>query len=386
MKITTSILLISFFFLLSLADYGWYVTRLNPDSFRPTPSSRSMIQFIKKNNTHAILFGGYRERIAWNLGPNVFYNDMYFLDVSNPQLLKWTKVTYNPSSPVPTARSYECAVYSEIEDAFFMYGGLIYTSNFSTPVVFGDSWVYRFSTNTWTQLDAVAPPGYRAGHGCALDSSGQNVIMLHGVPDNVSAPVNTVSVWNLATNTWKELPPSTVGPIGRWLFGWYRIPDTNNFLMVNGRIPGNQVYLTDIWVLNGDNYQWSQLEVSNTQNPPHEVAAYALTSSKWFLMSGGDADGNKTVADTCKPPLICRTVVTPQDTNFFLQLNLNAQRADWEDEAGFDHTSTPHRHATIVVMKPYLYMYGGHDWDGQHGIGEIYNTLTWGLKLSNKYW
>jgi len=345
-----------------------------------------MVQFVKKNNTHAILFGGYRERIAWNLGPNVFYNDMYFLDVSNPQLLKWTKVTYNPSSPVPEARSYECAVYSEIEDAFFMYGGLIYTSNFSTTVVFGDSWVYRFSTNTWTQLDAVAPPGYRAGHGCALDSSGQNVIMLHGVPDNVSAPVNTVSVWNLATNTWKELPPSTVGPIGRWLFGWYRIPDTNNFLMVNGRIPRNQVYKTDIWVLNGDNYQWSQLEVSNIQNPPHEVAAFALTSSKWFLMSGGDADGNKTVADTCKPPLLCRTVVTPQDTNFFLQLNLNAKRADWEDEAGFDHTSTPHRHATIVVMKPYLYMYGGHDWDGQHGIGEIYNTLTWGLKLSNKYW
>jgi len=375
-------------FILTIADYGRYVTRLHPDSFRPTPNSRSMPQFIKKNETHAIFYGGYRERIAYNLGNNVFYNDMYLLDVSNPELLKWTKVNYDPSSPVPQPRSYECAVYSEIEDAFFMYGGLLYASNnLTNTAIFADTWVYRFSTNMWTLLDEVAPPGPRGGQGCALDSSGENVIVVHGLPGNSPpTPVNTTSVWNLATNTWTKLPPPNVGPVARWLFGWFRIPDTNNFIMVYGRIPLNRVYRTDIWILNGDNYEWSQLEVSNIQNPPYEVAAYALMSSKWLLMSGGDSDGNKTLADTCKPPLLCVTIVTPQDTNFFLRLNLNLGRADWEDEAEFDHTTTPHRHANIVAMKPYLYLYGGHDWDGQHGIGEIYNTLTWGIKLSNKYW
>jgi hypothetical protein len=251
----------------------------------------------------------------------------------------------------------------------------------------GDSWVYHFSTNTWTQLDALAPPGFRAGHECALDSSGQNVIMLHGLPGNTSAPLNNISVWNLATNTWTHLPPSTVGPVARWLFKFYRIPDTNNFLLVNGRIPFNnpQVFLTDIWVLNGDNYQWTQLELSNVQDPAVDVAAFGIISSKWLLMSGGDVDANKTLAETCPPPLSCRFVVNPQDTNYFLRLKLNVERADWDDEARFDHTTTPHRHASIVVMKPYLYLYGGHDWDGLHGIGEIYNTLTWGLKIPNKY-
>jgi hypothetical protein len=186
-----------------------------------------MAQFIKKNDTHAIFYGGYREKIAWNTGVNTFYNDMYLVDVSNPELIKWTRVNYDPSSPVPNARSYECSVYSEIEDAYFMYGGLLYTSNFSTTIVLGDSWVYHFSTNTWTLLDALAPAGYRAGHGCALDSSGENVIVLHGIKDNVTDPINATSVWNLATNTWTHLPPATVGPLGRWLFwmgknSWYQ--------------------------------------------------------------------------------------------------------------------------------------------------------------------
>jgi len=348
-------------------------------------ASRSLVQFHKKNDTHAILYGGYRERIAWSLGPNVFYTDMYFLDVSNPDLIKWTKVNYAPNSPVPTGRGYECAVYSAIEDAIFLYGGNFYTSNFSTANIFEDSWVYHFSTNTWTLLDVAAPPGLRTGAGCALDASGENVILTQGFgPSNVSTNnfYRDVWSWNLATNTWTNLT-TNIPPNGRWIFGWDRVPGTNNFRLVQGRRL-MQVYMTDVWEFNGDTHQWREFEVSNVQNPPHELGAYAFTSDKWVLMTGGDADGNKTLADTCLPPLICRTVVTPQDTNFFLRVNDGS--AHWEDEAGFDHTVTPVRHAKIVKMKPYLYLYGGLDFDGIHGIGDIYNTLTWAMKLPNKYW
>jgi N-acetylneuraminic acid mutarotase len=345
-----------------------------------------MPQFMKKNETHAILFGGYRERIAWSLGPNVFYNDMFILDVSNPDLVKWSKVDYDPNSLVPIGRSYECSVYSAQEDAFFLYGGLLYTSNFSTSAVLTDSWVYHFSTNSWTLLDDVAPAGPRSGHGCALDPSGENLIVTSGLSHNVSGNFyRDVWSWNLATNTWTNLTLTSLPPIGRWLFGFYRVPGTNNFLFLNGRLLRG-VVVSDVWEFNGDTKQWTQFEQTNVPNPPHEVAAYALTSSKWILMAGGDADANKTVAETCLPPLICRTVVTPQDTNFFLRLKIDQRSAIWEDEAEFDHTVTRHRHAAIVIMKPYLYLYGGHDWDGTHGIGEIYNTHTWGLKLPNKYW
>jgi hypothetical protein len=345
---------------------------------------------MKKNDTHAILYGGYRERVAWSLGPNVFYNDMYLLDVSNPDLLNWSQVNYAPNSPVPFARSYECAVYSPLEDAIFLYGGLTYTSNFSLTTLTADTWVFRFSSLTWTLLDLVVPPGTRAGHGCVLDQSGENIIVTQGIPDNrnigfIQNFTRDTWSWNLATNTWTNLTTSEP-PIGRWLFGFDRIPGTNNFLFLNGRRLSGVLYMTDVWIFNADTLQWTELEVSNVPQPPREVSVYALTSPKWLLMAGGDADGNLTVAETCPPPLICRSIVSPTDTNFFLRLRSNQGSADWEDEAEFDHTTTPHRHASLVIMKPYLYLYGGHDWDGTHGIGEIYNTLTWGLKLPNKYW
>jgi hypothetical protein len=313
---------------------------------------------------------------------------MYLLDVSNPKLLKWTKVEYDANSPVPTPRSYECSVYSAIDDAFYMYGGIVYTSNFSSIILFGDSWVFHFSTNTWTLLSQAATPGSRGGHGCVMDPSGQSVIVTHGVFSNVSLPANSTWKWHLPTNTWTQLNTPAVRPVGRWLFGFFRIPNTNNYILINGRNPFPPVfYFTDMWVLNGDSSHWTQFTVSNVPIPPREAPTQALLSSKWLIMSGGDADGNLTVADTCKPPLICRTAVAnPQDTNFFLKIRLDQNTAEWEDEEEFDHTTTPHRHANVVSFKPYLYMYGGMDWDGQHGIGEISNTLTWGIKIKDKFW
>jgi len=315
-----------------------------------------------------------------------FYNDMYFLDVGNPELLKWTQVKYDPNSIVPPARSYECAVYSAQLDAFFLYGGLTFLSNRTVVEVTGDSWVYHFSTNTWTLLDVVAPPGIRSGHSCVLDASGKNAILPTGLWDNITidAFYRDTWSWNLATNTWTNLTTSEP-PVGRWLYGWDRIPGTNNFVLVQGRRL-RQVYMTDIWAFNADTNVWTQMAVSNVQNPPVEIFGWALLSSKRFFMSGGDVDGNLTLADSCKPPLICFNIAAPTDFNYFLNLDFKKNTADWDDEAGFDHTTIRLRHATIVKMEPYLYLYGGHDWDGTHGIGEIYNTLTWGINIPNKYW
>jgi hypothetical protein len=389
------LLVLSLLFTLSLASYdqpGWYVTRYHKDSFRPTPNARSLPIFLKYNETHAFLFGGYRERISNALGRNTFYNDMWWMDASNPELIKWSKIENNTMPPSP--RGYECGVYSSKLDAFFLYGGLVYPGVRIEGVILnpGEIWVFHFSNFSWSLLDPVSPAGPRGGHQCEMDLSGDNAIVTQGIPDNetsFNSFISDVWKWNLATNTWTNITLETGNrPVGRWLFSFERFPGTNIFLLLHGKRILNE-YRTDIWKFDADTYEWTELSVTDQPNPPKELAAYALTSKKWLLMMGGDADGNLTLTETCPPPLNpCFAIVNPTDDNFFLRLNLHSNSADWDisEPQVFEHRTTPHRHGVIVKMKPYLYFYGGHDWDGTHGIGEIFNTLLWANKLPNKYW
>jgi hypothetical protein len=339
------------------------------------------------------MYGGYRERISNALGRNTFYNDMFMMDASDPKLIKWSKIDYNNPSVAPAPRGYECGVYSAKLNAFFLYGGLTYPGvRIENVQLFpGDTWVFHFSNFSWTQLDVNAPPGPRAGHQCDLDASGDNVIMTMGIPDNQTQFNNfkpDIWKWNLATNTWTNLTSeSTNRPVARWLFCWQRVPNTNTFLMAHGKRIRNE-YMTDVWTYNADTNIWINLTISNFPEQPRELSGYALTSKKWLLMMGGDADGSLTLNDTCPPPLDpCFAIVNPTDDNFFLRLRLNQEEGEWDfDEGQFDHLTTPHRHGAIVKMEPYLYFYGGHDWDGKHGIGEIYNTLLWAINLPNKFW
>jgi N-acetylneuraminic acid mutarotase len=277
-------------------------------------------------------------------------------------------------------------VYSPEEDALFSYGGVAYPSNYSSFQFFSDTWVFRFSTNTWSQLAATVAPGARAGMGC--DYIDGSVIMTHGSLNTILSFKNETWRWDLGTNTWTLLDTSTVRPIARSSQTFKRIPGTNKFLFANGQVilsPIVDSVLTDVWIFDSDTLEWKQSVVSNVPQPPHDSYAEVMTSNKWFLMAGGDADGNKTVVNTCFPPLQCRVPVTPTKTNYFLRLKLDLEEADWEDDEEFEHSVPPHRRASIVILEPYLYLVGGMGWNGKNGVGEIYNPYTWAIQLKNKY-
>jgi len=215
-----------------------------------------------------------------------------------------------------------------------------------------------------------------------------SVIMTHGCFNSIISYKNDTWRWDLADNTWTLLDTSTVRPIARSSHTFKRIPGMNKFLLANGQVivsPIVDSVSTDVWIFDYDTLQWKQSVVSNVPQPPHDSYAEAITSSKWFFMAGGDADGNKTVANTCFPPLQCRVPVTPTNTNYFLRLKLDEDEAIWEDDESFEHSVPPHRRASIVILEPYLYLVGGMDWNGKNGVGEIYNPYTWAIQLKNKY-
>jgi len=293
----------------------------------------------------------------------------------------------NHGSVEPPPRSIDCAAYSPIQNAIYIYGGTTYTSDFSTVTFYEDSWVFHFSNQTWTQLSTATPAGLRGGMGCDYTDDDQ-IIVTHGSQGTNLLYYDDTWSWDLPTNTWKLLSTSATRPGGRFEFEFNIIPGTDNFLLANGQVStstGTSTYLTDVWILYMDTKTWVQLEVEDVPQPVIDAAGYALTSSKYLLMAGGDAGlADLTVEDTCKEPLDCDVRANTTNSNYFLRIRLNDGTAQWDDPE-FDHSFPPVRKPAVLIMEPYLYLVGGTGWDGQHGVGEIYNPYTWAIQLKDKY-
>jgi len=310
---------------------------------------------------------------------------------SDPDEIVWSKVQYHPASPVPRPRAFDCVVYFPLLDAVFLYGGVTYNDTYTEFEVFSDSWVFYFSNSSWVKLESVAPPGRRGGMHC--DYLNGNAYVTHGSLNNAIFTNNETWKWNLATNTWTKLIFSGPVPPSRTELRFKVIPGTSKILLIGGEtfVPPAfvAIVIKDIWILDTATISWTQLALdpNDIPDPFPEVFAIAVTSPKWFMIQGGDAQGNLTIADTCKPPLQCVIPATPTDHNFFIRIRQNSNSADWKDESELENNLPPLKRAVIVVFPKLrrLYLVGGHGWDGQHGVGEIYNPYTWRMDLSKRY-
>jgi hypothetical protein len=341
------------------------------------------------NNTHALLYGGYTECLAWNQCENVFHNDIFIHDAHNPARIKWTKVQ-NLGSVAPIPRSIDCAFYTN--NKLYIYGGANFTAKFEEDETFfyNDTWVFSFATQTWQSL-GTSPAGKRGGGGCDLIDASTGLIT-HGALGHDNIHLNDTWTWNLVNNQWNQLTTSATRPESRFQLEFAKIPGTSRFLLAHGQFAIASppiivnVFKTDVWVFNPANGNWQELTVENVPQPVHNVAGYALTSDRWLLMTAGDAGlANKTLAQTCPLPLRCVFKAAPTNTNYFLRLKLDQQplKAVWEEESQFDHSIPPVRKPAMVILEPYVYFVGGMGWDGVHGVGEIQNPYTWSIRLKN---
>jgi len=379
------------------AKEEWHMATEQEDSFHPPP--RASPHFIRKNSTHAIYFGGYFERVAINLGNNIFLNDLFLLDVSDPSgKIRWTKVEYN-SQTVPSPRILGCVDYSPQLNALFLYGGVTFNANFGNMVFFSDSWKFSVETLTWTLLSENSVPGARSSMGCTFIDG--YIYMTHGISGNDTLhPVNNTWKWHLASNVWTELviPQTSPIPAGRFKLIFERFPENNDLIFFGeGETISPQfqeVLFTDLWTFNRQTLEWKQFTIRDAPEAQRDTYAYALTSDRWFLTHSGDSRTNETLTDTCHPPLFCFIRATPTDDTFFLNLKMNENNnnnnnmvADWETEEDFEFRSPPLRRAVLVVFPPTrrVFLVAGYDWNGKNGIGEIYNPFTWVIKLKDKY-
>jgi hypothetical protein len=136
-------------------------------------------------------------------------------------------------------------VYDSANDVFILFGGCLCTGN-SGPSA-GDTWVYRLSTNAWTNMSPAGSPPARQAHNMVYDSANNVTVLFGGYDVTTGKLFNDLWVYRFATNTWTQIFPA-VSPPPRWIAGMAYDPVNRlTVLYAGGTTVGS---MDDVWALN----------------------------------------------------------------------------------------------------------------------------------------
>jgi hypothetical protein len=227
-------------------------------------------------------------------------NDTWVLDV---QTKTWVLKHANGAAGLPIKRSEitSAMVYDSKHDVFILFGGRCDGADPRCPgghAPLNDTWVYKLSTNTWTQmLPPISPPA-RMSHQMAFDAEHGVVVMFGGttvqdlytvVPTVATTPRDTW-VYDYATNTWSEVTPA-VSPPGRYIGSMAYDRAAKVGVLYGGTEPGAGPPDGRIWHLKLTNTTGSNLSPNAVAN----VSPASGTTATVFAFDGSasnDSDGS----------------------------------------------------------------------------------------------
>jgi hypothetical protein len=219
----------------------------------PSPWNRLSPGMVFSSRDNAmVMFGGQGN------------NDTWALDVVTK---RWVQLLPGgaPGSPPARAQLTNSLVYDSANDVFILFGGCLCTGNGGPSA--GDTWVYRLSTNTWTNMSPPVSPPARQAHTMVYDSANQ-VVVLFGGWDVSSGFFNDLWVYSYATNTWTQVFPS-VSPPPRWIGAMAYDPVNRLTVLYSGATTVGTVY--DNWALN--------LQRASTPNPVPSLTSLSPSSA-----------------------------------------------------------------------------------------------------------
>jgi hypothetical protein len=174
-------------------------------------------------------------------------NDTWAIDVTTKS---WVKLnTSAPTSPPSLLQLQSSMVYDEANDVFILFGGRCGDINPLRCAYYkqtNQTWAYKMSTNTWTQMNPPVSPPPREQPQMAYDPVNQAVVMFGGT---AAGPVvyNDTWVYDYRSNTWS--PVSQLSPpAGRYLGGITYDRNNSLFVMYGGVLAG-QHSSGEVWHL-----------------------------------------------------------------------------------------------------------------------------------------
>jgi N-acetylneuraminic acid mutarotase len=232
--------------------------------------SHSMV--YDSSSDKVLLFGGYDG--TDNISP-FRIDDTWIYDLSTNT---WTEKS--PSTK-PSARDTHAMAYNSLSDRVILFGG--YGDDSS---LFGDTWVYDLFTNTWTNMSPLIQPSPRYSHSMVYHSLADKIILFGGTSDSSSSFGDTWA-YDLSTNTWTSMNPST-SPTARFQHSMVYDSKSDKVILFGGR--DEETYskvLDDTWVYDLISNNWIQLYPTTSPNARSEHRmVYEPVSDKVVLFGG----------------------------------------------------------------------------------------------------
>ncbi|WP_455391505.1 Kelch repeat-containing protein, partial [[Eubacterium] cellulosolvens] len=199
----------------------------NPQSFpsaRYSPGMATIYGYDK-----ALLFGG----VSWTSGWT-YFNDTWVYDSSDGE---WIQMS--PGS-APSGRYGTAMAPFHNTDKVVLYGG-----QGSGGSYLGETWVYDFSSDTWTNKQpSGGSPGAR-GYAAMATIPGDDKVVLFGGMDGYYSYFGDTWVYDLSDNTWKTL--TTPAPTARAAHIMNVIDGTDKALLFGGMTSWNQ-FNSETWL------------------------------------------------------------------------------------------------------------------------------------------
>jgi hypothetical protein len=272
-------------------EYEWYYNATDPynssenSSFTasPTsPSARTNASFgAYQTGQEALLFGGLTDLKSQRTG-----NDSWLYYFGNDT---WRNIS---AAGAPPPREEAAFAVDQKDGIALLFGGIApqYSSRGVTgTVIWGDTWEFRFSTDTWTEINSSLGPTGRFGASMVWDPVAAQFLLYGGC--SFSCDSDTW-LFSPANGTWKVVDSTGAVPAARAGASFAWDPGSKRAVLFGGfsaAAGGGTIIYGDTYEVNATG-QWSAAnpEASGTA-PIYQAGPLFDASTTWANFPGCDA-------------------------------------------------------------------------------------------------